>query len=34
MMQTFLQIENECGTIPTIIVQNKIDLVDQIVVST
>lgn len=26
------QVENECGEIPTIIVQNKIDLMDQCVV--
>lgn len=28
-----LQVENECGEIPTVIVQNKIDLLDQAVVS-
>ncbi|KAF7265166.1 hypothetical protein GWI33_021359 [Rhynchophorus ferrugineus] len=28
-----LKVENECGEIPTVIVQNKIDLIDQSVVS-
>jgi Ras-related protein Rab-23 len=28
-----LQVENECGEIPTVIVQNKIDLMDQSVVN-
>lgn len=28
-----LQVENECGEIPTVIVQNKIDLLDQAVVT-
>lgn len=27
------QVENECGEVPTVIVQNKIDLMDQAVVS-
>lgn len=29
---SLLQVENECGEIPTILVQNKIDLVEQCVV--
>lgn len=28
-----LQVENECGEIPTVIVQNKIDLIDQATIS-
>lgn len=28
-----LQVENECGEIPMVIVQNKIDLMDQAVVT-
>lgn len=28
----FPQVENECGEIPTVLVQNKIDLVDQCVI--
>lgn len=31
-LQNF-QVENECGEIPTVIVQNKIDLLDQAIVS-
>jgi len=33
-LQIFLkfQVENECGEIPTVLVQNKIDLVDQCVI--
>lgn len=27
------QVENECGEVPTVIVQNKIDLMDQAVVT-
>lgn len=30
---SFLKVENECGEIPTVIVQNKIDLIDQATVA-
>lgn len=28
-----IQVENECGEVPTVIVQNKIDLMEQAVVT-
>lgn len=32
IVNLYLQVEDECGAIPAVIVQNKIDLIDQSVV--